>query len=143
MSIVAERMKKILNKLDLQASSLAEELGITKSAMSKITLGKVKELSGSVVELLRLKYNINPTWLQTGEGEMFLQPQGLPGELGNLPPDVQDVIKLLLENPDWARATRNVLKGGEVAIDYARTFAELPEKQRLAIMQMIQSFQHG
>ena len=79
MNIVAESFAKMIEALTISgqiknASHLSEEIGITKSAIYDIINGRVKKLSGTMIKLLRIQYNINPAWLQTGEGEMFLQP---------------------------------------------------------------------
>jgi hypothetical protein len=125
----------------MKASVMAIELNITKSAMSQILSGK-SNLSGPVVELLRLKYNINPVWLQTGEGEMFLKPQTLPGELGNLPPEIREITEILIRNPDWARANLSLLKGGETAADIFKALSSLSEPERAMAVKMLRGLQH-
>lgn len=68
------RFKEIIAAIGLKNKELARELGITPAAVSDIVNGRVKNISGSLLILLQLKFNINPDWLLTGEGEMFLSP---------------------------------------------------------------------
>lgn len=73
------RFKEIIAAIGLKNKELARELGITPAAVSDIVNGRVKNISGSLLILLQLKFNINPDWLLTGEGDMF-----------NTPSDVKD-----------------------------------------------------
>lgn len=57
-------------------TDLAAELRLTKGSISDILYGRVKQVSGPVVELLKIKFNVNPDWLLTGEGDMFLPGKG-------------------------------------------------------------------
>jgi|GEM_PF-1719687 transcriptional regulator with XRE-family HTH domain len=66
------RFKTIMSALELKNKELAKELGITPAAVSDITNGRVKKISGSILIILKLKFKVNPDWLLTGEGEMFL-----------------------------------------------------------------------
>jgi transcriptional regulator with XRE-family HTH domain len=73
------RFKEIIAAIGLKNKELARELGITPAAVSDIVNGRVKNISGSLLILLQLKFNINPDWLLTGEGDM-----------SNTPSDVKD-----------------------------------------------------
>jgi hypothetical protein len=147
MNIVADNFSKMIEALTnsgqiKNASQLSEEIGITKSAIYDIINGRVKKLSGTMIKLLRIQYNINPVWLQTGEGEMFLKPQALPGELGNLPPEIREITEILIRNPDWARANLSLLKGGETAADIFKALSSLSEPERAMAVKMLRGLQH-
>ena len=74
--MIANRLQKYLEISNLNASQLANTLSVTKNAVYNIIKGRAKP-SGPVLQLLKIKHNINPDWLLTGEGEMFLtSPQG-------------------------------------------------------------------
>lgn len=70
---MVNRFIRVFKTLNLRKNEFAAELGLTPAAVSDIMHGRVKKISGSVVELLKVKYKVNPAWLNTGEGEMFLQ----------------------------------------------------------------------
>lgn len=65
-----KRIKQIRNALSLTQEQLGEVLGVKKSTLSMIETGKAA-LSNRNRQLLIQKLNINPSWLETGEGEML------------------------------------------------------------------------
>lgn len=70
--MVGDRFANALKSIGLKKTELAIELGVTKAAVSDIIHGRVKKISGTMIELLKIKYNINPSYLLTGEGPIFL-----------------------------------------------------------------------
>jgi transcriptional regulator with XRE-family HTH domain len=66
------RFVEILKALNMRRKDMAAALGLTPTAVSGIIHDRVKIISGPVLELLKIKFGINPTWLLTGEGDMFL-----------------------------------------------------------------------
>ncbi|MFI3331072.1 MAG: LexA family transcriptional regulator [Rikenellaceae bacterium] len=67
---MVNRLREIRQKLQLTQQAMAQYLGIGKSAMSMIETGKAA-LSERNKNILVKNLNINPQWLNTGEGEMF------------------------------------------------------------------------
>ncbi len=65
-----ERVKMIRKTLGLTQEQLAQRLGIGKAALSMIETGKAR-LSSRNRNILIQDLNVNPEWLETGEGEMF------------------------------------------------------------------------
>ncbi len=63
-------LKEIRKNLNLTQQRLAEELGISKQAISKIEVG-TNELSTGLILALKERFDINPDYLLTGEGKMF------------------------------------------------------------------------
>ena len=74
------RLKEIRKLLNLNQCEFGEKLGVQKSAISKIERGE-NNISPSIEKLIYKEFNINPTWFQTGEGEMFLKPSNEDEEL--------------------------------------------------------------
>lgn len=62
----------MIDALGISNTDMAAELRLTKGSISDILYGRVKQVSGPVLELLKIKFDVNPAWLLTGEGEMFL-----------------------------------------------------------------------
>jgi transcriptional regulator with XRE-family HTH domain len=62
----------MLKALGITQAQFAADIGIKQGTVSDIIRGKTSGLSETAVKLCRYIYNINPTWLLTGEGEMFL-----------------------------------------------------------------------
>ena len=65
---------------------MAQALKVTLRSYQKYEHGEILP-SEAVIELLSLKFNVNPRWLLTGEGEMFL-PEDWP------PPGAMPVRKI-------------------------------------------------
>ena len=65
-----ERVKMIRKQLGMTQEQLAQRLGIGKAALSMIETGKAG-LSARNRNILVQELNVNPEWLETGEGEMF------------------------------------------------------------------------
>lgn len=68
---MVNRLKEIRIKLQMTQQTMAKYLGIGKSALSMIETGKAA-LSERNKNILVQNLNLNPQWLDTGEGEMFL-----------------------------------------------------------------------
>ncbi|MCB1194400.1 MAG: helix-turn-helix transcriptional regulator [Leptospiraceae bacterium] len=80
-----DRIKIIQKTLGRSQKELAEDTNFTQGAISKYINGR--DLDAKFIIALKDSYNINPTWLLTGEGEMFIHPPsasgGIPGS-GNV-----------------------------------------------------------
>jgi len=68
---LGEKIYVIRKALKLSATEFGGPIGVKKSHMSAIEKGKSSP-SDAVVMLMMERYRINPTWWETGEGEMFL-----------------------------------------------------------------------
>jgi len=66
------RIKEVRNCLKLSQENFGKELGITKSAISKIELGENK-VTESMSKLICSRFGINKEWLKNGVGEMFVE----------------------------------------------------------------------
>ena len=67
------RIRLIRKELNLTQEMLAQKLGIGKSALSMIETGKAA-LSERNKNILIQELNINPDWIERGEGDMFTCP---------------------------------------------------------------------
>lgn len=72
-SDICERFLKIRINLNMKQCDFAKEIKTTQGHVSDIE-NKRKGVSDRIIEILRLKFRINETWLRTGEGEMFSEP---------------------------------------------------------------------
>ena len=70
MSAINERVKAIRQALGMTQDQLGEILGVKKSTLSMIETGKAA-LSNRNKQTLVQKLNINPDWIDSGEGEMI------------------------------------------------------------------------
>ena len=71
---VKERFKEIRISNKLSQKEFAEKLGTSQGVISDIEHGR-KGISRNVLLALGTEFNINATWVLTGEGDMFLPRQ--------------------------------------------------------------------
>ncbi|HPF07933.1 MAG TPA: helix-turn-helix transcriptional regulator, partial [Spirochaetota bacterium] len=74
-----DRLKILISETGLSQKEFAERINISSSAITQFIKGQSKGLNSDTIQSIISVYNINPTWLLTGEGEMF-----------NTPSDVKD-----------------------------------------------------
>ena len=60
----------IRNALKLSQDEFGEKLGLTRGAIANVELGRT-EAKPLFISLVCSTFNVNETWLRTGEGEMF------------------------------------------------------------------------
>ena len=145
----SERLKRIVKHCGLKNSEFAESVGLSSGGLSDILSGRNKGISNPVVKAIQYRYNVNPTWLLTGEGEMSLS--GTPQKkeepyLYNAEDGVfiqgDKVItgrakaKAALEAAQ-ARENKSQSVGDSVSLD------GLDEEQRKIILSMIKQFRKG
>ena len=67
-----ERVKEIRTALSLTLEKFGENLGVGKTAISKIEKNE-RSLTDQMAKSICREYNVNENWLRTGEGEMFIK----------------------------------------------------------------------
>ena len=85
----SEQIKAIRKVRNLSQSELANICSVSTSAIGNIESGRQKEISRSIMKELVNRVGVNPSWLLTGEGEMFQH------EKETLPESVPQKIPLL------------------------------------------------
>lgn len=74
-----ERLKALRLKLNLTQSAFASRIGTTQNVVANYEIGR-RNPSSSAINNICKEFNVNETWLRTGEGEM-LQPKSRNDEL--------------------------------------------------------------
>lgn len=67
---INNRVAEIRKHFDLTMEAFGARLGVTRSSISRIESGLVGVSSQIATSICR-EFNVNRTWLETGEGEMF------------------------------------------------------------------------
>lgn len=67
----SERIKQLRKTLNLTQDTFGNELGITKSSVSRIEAGIIN-LTDQMAKLICRTYNVDYFWLTEGKGEMFV-----------------------------------------------------------------------
>ena len=70
METVGERIRLMRKQLNMTQEQMAQRLGIGKAALSMIETGKAR-LSARNKNILVQDFNVNPDWIEIGEGKMF------------------------------------------------------------------------
>lgn len=65
-----ERVRELRKSLKLTLEKFGDKLGVKKSAISDIELGR-NSLTDQMSKAICREYNVNYDWLMNGEGEMF------------------------------------------------------------------------
>jgi len=68
--MVNNRLKEIRKSLKINQSEFASKIGMAQSGYSQIETGE-NTLTDQNIKLVCLIYNVNESWLRSGEGEMF------------------------------------------------------------------------
>lgn len=64
------RVKELRNELGLTLEKFGEPLGVTKTTISRIEKEQ-NAITSQMLKSICREFNVNETWLRTGEGEMF------------------------------------------------------------------------
>ncbi|MGN0141532.1 MAG: helix-turn-helix domain-containing protein, partial [Roseburia sp.] len=64
------RIKKLRKVLDLTQQAFADAIGLKQNSIALIESGK-RNISNQALLSICREFNVNETWLRTGEGEMF------------------------------------------------------------------------
>lgn len=70
--MIHERFKTLRKELGLTQQEFAEQINLRRNSIAQIELG-YRNPSGAVLALICKTFNVNETWLRTGEGEMFMR----------------------------------------------------------------------
>lgn len=65
-----DRIKKLRKELDLTQQEFADRIGVKRGGIANYEIGR-NEPTDSVISLICREFNINESWLRTGEGAMF------------------------------------------------------------------------
>lgn len=69
---IGERIKKARKALDLTQQAFADRLGMKQNTIATYEMNRTN-LSDPAVKSICREFNVNETWLRTGEGEMFIR----------------------------------------------------------------------
>lgn len=70
--MIGKRLKTFRKKIGLTQTELGKNLGVSMRTVQNWE-GEETELQDSTIKHMAIKYNLNETWLKTGEGEMFVE----------------------------------------------------------------------
>lgn len=65
-----ERIKKLRKALDLTQQKFADKLCVKRNTVGQWEIGRNELTDATILSICR-EFNVNETWLRTGEGDMF------------------------------------------------------------------------
>lgn len=67
------RVKEVRKHLGMTQTEFGDALGVSRNVINSYERGVV-EPTQTFLDLLCMKYGVDPIWMETGEGEMFHKP---------------------------------------------------------------------
>ena len=67
-----DRIKKLRRELELTQQEFANKIGIKRNTIATYESGRNDPID-AVISLVCREFNVNETWLRTGEGNMFIE----------------------------------------------------------------------
>ena len=109
-----ERIKSLRKTLKLSQPAFGEKLGVKRDVIANIELERVpaKDL---MIKMICKTFNVNPLWLENGEGEMFLEvPDTILDDLAiefDLSPTEKNIVTNYLKmSPEDRRKVSDLLR---------------------------------
>lgn len=87
-----KRVKELRNILNLSGEKFGAKIGLTRMAISNIENGKYNLTEQSIKSICR-EFNVNETWLRTGQGNIFNETLDLTTLAIELDPLELEVLK--------------------------------------------------
>ncbi len=99
-----ERIKKIRKTFNISKSEFAKRIGISPAYVTDLESGKKTNISLPLAKLISYEFGINPDWLLTGQGEMFIKPAVGKNEFLlealSSHPTIEKIVLMLAEMPE-------------------------------------------
>ena len=112
-----EKLRKLRAELKLSQAAFGAKLGLGQRAIADVEIGRNKLTERNFENICRV-FNVNPEWLRTGEGEMFM-------------PTVEKTpLDLFVEEKNLTATDRAFIE----------TFANLPQESRAIIANWFNTF---
>lgn len=130
-----ERIKQIRKEYHLTLEKFGERIGLKKSSLSQIENG-INALTDTAAKLICREYNVNPYWLETGNGEMFINPSFDDMDFSEelLKPENKMYLELFkackktFTSEDWEDISRIIKKSYQIVQELENTTEEIPER---------------
>lgn len=107
---IGERVKELRKQVNLTQQAFADRLNLKRNTVGSYEVNVVEPSDRTISDICR-EFNINETWLRTGEGEMFnqiTQSEKLAAFLADITANEEDSFKRQfvevlaeLEPEDW------------------------------------------
>jgi phage repressor protein C with HTH and peptisase S24 domain len=117
--VLNDRLRKLRKTLKLNQTEFGARIGVTDGAISRLETGSNNVTDLMVIAVCR-EFNVNETWLRTGEGEMFIQA-------------AETAIDALVEQYGLTALERGILEG------YVKLSADVRGKVKQLLVNAVES----
>lgn len=97
------RLKELRKSLNLSQKDFGSKLKLSPDMISLLERGKRKFTERVISDICR-EFNVNRSWLETGEGDMFIDTLTEIEEFNNADKEVQEMVRLYMQLDDVAKA---------------------------------------
>lgn len=109
---IGERIRKARRTLDLTQAEFASRIKSTQNTVTRYETGE-RSPSASVITLICREFDVNETWLRTGEGEMFIpaptsELDALASRYPNMTHETYVLVEKLVNLP---KASQDIITG--------------------------------
>jgi phage repressor protein C with HTH and peptisase S24 domain len=80
-STLGGRIMLVRQKLKITQSQLAQALRVSRQKITDLESGRTRHLDAKTALMFKLRFRIDPAWLITGKGSMFIEEEPIPGAL--------------------------------------------------------------
>lgn len=103
-------LKQLIHALGMTQTDFAKQFGLSKSGLNDIVSGKIKSIPGHVQLKLARDYKVNPNWLISGEGEMFVKTEYVRGADKIETVQLEDILdKVQTDSEELERTLKRIL----------------------------------
>lgn len=82
-----ERIRMVRKQQDMSQGEFAKEIAVSTTTVCQLEIGKYN-ISRATKHILCSRFHVNPEWLETGEGEMYIESDFAE----DLVPDLVDIL---------------------------------------------------
>lgn len=97
-----ERIKQVRKSQKMTQAEFANEIAVSTTTVCQLEVGRYN-ISRSTKHILCSRFHINPDWLDTGEGEMYV-------EANTVEYVVPQIAEVLTDNPSLLTAVSEAMK---------------------------------
>ncbi len=97
---IETRIKEMRKHLNLTQTEFGDSLGVSRDVINSYERGRVTPTQ-TFVELLCMKYDVNPEWLKHGTGDMFLERDS--------DDEINDFLSSIMDDDDTSIRKRFIL----------------------------------
>lgn len=111
---IGERIRLLRKELKLSQPAFGEKIGVKRDVIANLELGRVPTRD-LMLKMICRTFNVNPLWLEKGEGEMFLEtPDTILDDLAiefDLSPTEKNIVTNYLSmSPEDRRKVSDLLR---------------------------------